>query len=275
MDYFTKGERFTINSANRISGTDSNFVYEIHLNKNINYTDIVLLDASIPRTYYNVYENSYFVLEEDGQQVNINIPASSYNKTSFKIVIQQLLNDNSPHSYTYIISYQNINVTGDDGKYTITVSDNGGIQPKLIFNDSFYQQIGFEKFTTYEFENDILKSPNVMYVSKESTLFIRSDIVQNNNDNILININTADSPSFSNIVHETKNPAVYSSKFSNYNSNVYKFWITDENNNIINLNGSNVVFTIFVYKRSNIDKYIKAFIKFKSSSKLEVLDNDE
>ena len=43
--------------------------------------------------------------------------------------------------------------------------------------------------------------------------------------------------------------------------NTYRFYITDEDGIPINLNGQNVVFTVIMYKKDDINRIVKNFVK--------------
>jgi hypothetical protein len=105
------------------------------------------------------------------------------------------------HSYTYSITYPKSSSISDNGKYTFTVSNNSGVQPKFIFpsaSSSFlYQCFGFEPDSTNTFSGNTLISTNVINLQAEDCIFIRSDVCTNPNDNVLQEIyaNVASGPS--------------------------------------------------------------------------------
>jgi hypothetical protein len=187
-----------------------------------------------------------------------------------KTILQTLLNDNSPNLYQYTISYENISNTQDTGKLTFSVSGNSGNQPQFSFVDGMYEQLGFESNTTYNFNSDSLTSVNIINLNPEATLFIRSNICQNSQDNILQNIITPLNSSFSYIVFENKCPKEYSKIFNVNGSNVFEFTITNEAGEIIDFNGLNVVFTLMLYKRDRTSELHSDFIKMKTMSKMNV-----
>jgi len=249
VDTYDNKEIVYIDSRHRDDGEDnSDFSVFINLRNNIKYSKVVVLSCSIPKTFYNVYKDSSFILTEDDQSVTINVPASNYSRASLKNMLVLLLNQNSPKGYTYNITYQNINTYGDDGKYSYLVSGNGVVQPSFTFGTTLFEQMGFDKEKTYQFATNILRSVNVVNLNKESTLFIRSDIVQNSSNNILQGIVCADNPSYTNIAFTASGMVdEYSKSFSNYSSNKYRFWLTNEDGDIIDLNGLNIIMTLMIY----------------------------
>lgn len=210
-NYFTKNQIVYVNSANRQTGTNSDFTFQIDLNPNADYDRVVLLDASIPKTYYVIQDGfNTFQLQENTTTVTITLPAGNYNRTSFRNVVTGLLNLYSPGSFTYTITNQNIQTTQDAGKYTYSVTGNGSVQPIFIFTTNLYEQFGFNANSSNQFTNNQLVSLNITNLQPESTLFIHSDICQNFNNNILQNIITAQSSDYSYIVFNNPNPREYS-----------------------------------------------------------------
>ena len=263
-NYFTKRQIFYINSSNRISGTDSNFTIQLDIDREEEFDQVVLLDCSIPKSYYIIQngENT-FTLQEGSTSVTITLPFGNYNRSSMKNVLVNLLNANSPNRFSYTISYQNIQYTQDTGQYTFTVTGNGSVQPSFIFGNYLYQQLGFNQNSTNNFVGNTLTSVNITNLQPEGTLFIRSDICQNYNDNILQNIITTQSADYSYIIFQNPTPHEYSKDFRQGFSNVFQFILTDEYGNEIYLNGLNLVMTIMIYKSNKIDDLIKGYIKFK------------
>ena len=262
--YFTKSFIYYVNSRNRINenDSDSNFSFYFQNLQDNEFDRVVLLSASIPKSFYLIQNGSNsFILQENTTQVTISIPQGNYNRNSLLSTVKSLLNSNSPNSWTYNITYPNINQTYDDGKYYFTVTNNTS-QPSLIFTNSVYEQLGFNKNSTNTFISNSLVSTNVCNLSTETTLFIHSDISQNeNSDNVLQEIYSNGEGSYSYINFINVCPHEYSKPLNNNNSSVFNFYLTDENGLIINTNGININFTIMIYKSNNIDNMIKGFIK--------------
>jgi hypothetical protein len=263
-NYFLKNQLFYIDSNNRLSGSNTNFSYQIDISRNSEFDKVVLLDCSIPKTYYLV-ESGYntFQLTEGTSTVTITLPFGNYSRTSLKNVLKTQLNANSPNSYVYTITNQNISNTQDTGQYTFTVSGNGSVQPIFTFTTSIYELLGFNANSTNQFISNNLVSTNVANLQPENTLFIRSDICQNYNDNILQNIISAQNANYSFIVFNNPNPKEYSKNFNSGSSNVFFFQITDENGTVLNTNGLNVVMTIMVYQLNRIDELLKAYVHYR------------
>jgi len=260
---------YYINSYNRTEGTNSNFTYYLpHIPSNVN--KVVMLSASIPKSYYLIEDGlNTFTLIEDEDEIIITIPPGNYNRRSFSVVLQNLLNDASALDIVYTISYANTNQSEDDGKYTFTVSDNNDVQPIFQFstNDDAHEAMGFNAESSNQFVNDELKSTNVIRLFIEDTIFIHSNICQNENDNILQEIYTGGNLTFSSILFENKCPEYYAKNMSYNTSKVFKFYLTDENDLEIDLQGQNFVCTLKVYRENNMYQLVKDFIQYFISKK--------
>lgn len=261
MSLLLEKEIFYINSKNRIGGSDEDFLFNLVYDVEKKYDRVVILQASVPKSYYSIQaDQNSFILEENTTQAIIYVPIGTYTRKSFRNKLIQLLNLNSPNGWTYNVTIPNTNVDPDNGKYTFSVTGNGTSQPLLIFTSFLYEQFGFDRDSTNTFVGDQLTSKNVINLNIESTIYIRSDICQNKNDNVLQEIFTTNSQSFGNIVFKNKNVEEYSKPFIP-SKNIYRFFLTDENNNKLNLNGSNFVFTLMLYKRNDYYLMAKEFYR--------------
>ena len=251
-----------VNSRKRIAGDDSEFSYKIDLKDIEGAKYVVALQIYIPRSYYLITSGlDTFTLTESAVDTVITIPSGAYSRTSFRNTIQTLLNNNSPNGWTYAITTPSSSVA-ETGKYTFTVTDNGGAQPSLTFytTNHIYEIIGFDIGSTNTFVADSLVSVNVTKASREDVLYVKSDIVGARGDNILQEIysNTVD---FSNIVFENKAPDYYKKEIKSTNSGVYNFWITSEDGDHIQLNGLNFNMTLCFIKESSVFKMAKMFFE--------------
>jgi hypothetical protein len=267
MNYFTDKEIFYVDSHNRIDQTDSNsdFTYELDIDPTHDYDHVTLLDISLPKSSYVINSsNNTFVVEENSVQRLITLPVGNYNRTSYKNVLKLLLNVSV--DYVYDITFQNSNRTQDNGKYTFTVVTilPAMPQPLFIFQSGLYEQMGFNKNTSYTFVGDSLESIGVTNFRPESTYYILSNICQNRGNGILQNIISSGSDDFNFISFHNPNPNEYSKKFIRTRSNVFKFLITDEDFHRVDLNGLNVVFTLMLYRKNDIDRLLKGFIKLQT-----------
>lgn len=252
-------EIINVNSENRVEGTDSSFKYELNLKPN-DYDYVVILQASIPKSFYLV-QSPYntFVLDE-GTTTTITLPEGNYKRKSLQNVLTTLLNDNSPNGWTYAISYSNSNEQ-DTGKLTFTVSGNGGVQPSFIFGTNLYKVLGFDKNSTNTFVANSLTSANVFSLLGESTLYLRSDLATNREDNILQEIFCSDVAPYDSIVYKCIDKEACAKSLNGNSHATAKFYLTDEDGTPISLNGQNMLFSIMFFKKESWSDYVKRAIK--------------
>lgn len=266
MSYYSESRLFYINSRNREAGLNTDFTYKFNIDPQSKFDRVVLLDISIPKSFYAIQSTNSFILSENGNQTTISLPPGNYTRQSFKNVLESYLNSNSYYTgvWTYTLSYKSINTREDDGKITYTVSGNSGIQPSFIFGgtETLYEEMGFETNSTNTFITNTITSTNAINLAPENTLFLKSDICQDS-DNVLQNIITSNDSSFSVVNFVNPNPREYS-KYFVPDKYVYHFRLTDENDNLIDTNGQNIVFTVMLYKSNNVDDYIRRYILLKT-----------
>jgi hypothetical protein len=243
------GQHVYIDSHNRTNGTHDNFNVVINLN-NQDIDSVCLLRAIIKKTYYLVNNGqNTFILKEGAQTATITLPEGNYSATSFKNVLQTLLNNSSPNGFIYTVSLPNPINQPSTGKFTYTVSNNAGVQPEFIMTTHLYEQLGFEENSTVQFANDILTSLYIVNFQLKDTLRIHSNIVNDQQDNILQEITASTSQDFSSIRYECFDIEANSKPF-NIKTNNFNFVILDEEKQRINLS-LNVLYHLFFYKKNN------------------------
>jgi hypothetical protein len=258
----TNRKIFVVNSRNGIEGTDEKFSFTFEIPKNEKYDRVCVLSAIIPKSYYLIQSGkNTFTLSENGTNTVITVPPGNYSRRQFQAKITTLLNAGTAHAYTYAISVPNTTTGGDDGKYTYTVTGNGGVQPSFIFTTYLYEQFGFAINSTATFAASSLISDNVVKFQLEDALLIHSDIAINDNNDVLQDI-FVDNGDFSSIKFINFAPEAYSKQLAlQGKSNVYHFTLTNEDGDIMNLNGLNIVLTILIWKENDIWDYINKSIK--------------
>jgi hypothetical protein len=234
-------ESYFIDSENRTSGSDdSDITVTIHLSSSVKYNRVVLVKATIPKTYYLIDAPfNTFILEEDGVQVTITVPPGDYSRTSFQVVIEELLNTFSPHGWTYDVTYPNSRIEADTGKYTFAVSGSGLLSPSFIFGEGLHRQMGFLKDSTNVFDGLEITSTAVLKFQLEDAVFLRTNMVNTRSDNIMAAVFMNTSPQFTTVLYECKDLTACSKPLSTQNASSFRFWMTDAHGHTINFNGSN------------------------------------
>lgn len=264
MSFIQSQRMYYIDSHNRITGTHSQFSYKIDMPKDKEYTHCCLMSASIPKSYYLIASGyNTFTLNENKSSAIITVPPGNYSATSFKTTLTTLLNTASPNGWIYAIALPNSLTGANTGKFTYTVSGNSGNQPSFTVTTNVYEQLGFDPNTTNNFVGDTLTSINVIKMQLEDTLYIHSDLGSNGSDDILNEIFVSNSVDYSTIKYQCPDVDAYSKELQTINSSVFSFWITNEDSQVMNLNGLNVVFTLLLYRKDPIFKNIKDYIKIR------------
>jgi uncharacterized protein YcfL len=133
--------------------------------------------------------------------------------------------------------------------------------------------LGFDKNSSNSFVANVLTSDNVINLQKESTLYIHSDLVNNDDDNVLQDIFTSNSSDYGRITYVNPDIRLNSKRITTID-NVYRFYLTDENGLDINLNGLNWQMTLVLFNEvkkvassdsTRTNEMIRNYIKFKVS----------
>lgn len=247
---YLNSQQIFIDSHNRESGTHADFTITVNLtNKEVD--SVCLQRCTIKKTYYLIPEGrNTFTLKEGLQTAIISCPIGNYSATSFRTILQTLLNTNSPNGWIYTITLPNPAIQPSTGKYQYNVTGNGGIQPSFIFTTYLYEQFGFEENTTNTFENDTMTSVNVINFQNKDLLRIHSNIVTDLPNNVLQEVSGSSTPDFSSIKYECLDIEANTKPF-NIKTNIFRFSILDEDNLAIDIS-LNVLYTLFFYKRNII-----------------------
>jgi len=268
MDQISEKKIFYISSGDQLTGLNSTFSYSIQTPADFNkYDRITILQANIPISYYVVQAGfNTFVLDENGSQVTLTVPEGNYNMNSFSIVVLALLNAGSPNGYTYTMTYSNNFTQTNTGKYTFTVNNASTISI-IVSNTTLHEQFGFQADSTNTFVSQSLVSTNVVKFIPEDTIFIRSPILDEQQD-VVQEIYNSNSIPFSNLTFLNPDPLTYSKKLkSGFNRNL-AFSITNEDGVPLYLNGLNILLTVCFYKSNTIYKKIGKYIEYKIKNEI-------
>lgn len=252
MSYMLEPHIYYVDTDNRLSGSHSCFEYEIHVPQYANRC--VIGQINIPKTFYLVQSGqNTLTLTEDQATHEITIPPANYNVRNFLSEIQTRLN--SAGSYTYSITFPSGNEPST-GKYTITVSNNT-TQPKITFPEksTLFRQLGFDRASTNSFASNQLVSKNVVDFQLSNVVYIKSNLVrtstgQKQSDSVLQEIYTNDSPDFSRIAYKNEELELNAKPVSHHGS-VFKFTLTDLDDNVLDTNGHQINFSLIIYKRND------------------------
>jgi hypothetical protein len=273
----------SLNSKDRVGGENSNFIskaIDLGINK---YDSVCLVQASIPRSFYNVATNfNTFTLREPApllRTITITMPVGSYNKINFASVLATTLTAASlasGNSWTYAVSYPSA-LVGDTFKYTFSVSGNGVNQPSFILTTNMNRQLGFEENTTYAFVSNSLVSVNCINLSYITRAFIKSNVCLNAQDGILEEVlNYGSFPMLSLCYYQQLSFDLNTRSYNSSSSNSWNFALVDSFDRLIDLNGIPWSFSLVFYKRNDTHQIHKNELMITNEERLfKVLQEQE
>ena len=231
MNHLNQKSIFYIDSQNRTSGTSGNFSINFAMPPNNNYNRIVVMQASIPKSFYLVSApyNTFQLVETGtassgsatttfgsvvsyGATKTVTITEGNYTKTNMIVCLQTMLtlasslNSTIATQYVYTVGYPLMNQP-NTGKFTYTVTNLTTTQPQIIFppNSTLYLPMGFNRASANNFTNNKLTSQNVIRLQAKDTIFIKSNIVASSTKAVLQEIYTSCNPDFSVITYNQSN----------------------------------------------------------------------
>ena len=263
MEYFDKDVVY-VNSYERISGTSSSFTIDIsqQVRPVNNFDSIVLLNASIPKSYYliNDYTNTFQISESGFPTKTITITNGNYSLSALTSALNTLIAAAGLNK-TYVFSVSQIT-----GKSTITSSGSGS---SLIFgNTSPWRILGFTK-TTYAIplvgSTYTVTSPNVVNLQLTNTIEVMSNVV----DKALLSAIIPSQSDFGAILYTERNAGLVSKPLSSKQFNSIQIYLLDGiTGQPIDLNGLDIQMTIVLYKKN--DYYMKSL----EDQKLKLLQDE-
>lgn len=232
-------------SNERIEGTNSSFVCKpietnlAHCNK------VVLLQASIPKSSYNIPANrNTFVVTEEGVNRTISLNYGTYNVYTLRDELQSQLNNGSV--LTWSVSYLPRLL-----KYQFTAT--GYTQePVFIFATYLFRQLGFDSGSINTFSVGTLVSVNVINLSFQTRAYIKSDIVANQHNNVLQEVLNYGVPDGSIIFFEQTDAYINARDFIGNKNNVFSFSLVDGFGESIELQGIPWSFSLCFYQRNDV-----------------------
>ena len=237
-----------LNSSNRVSGTSSNFTIDLRsqIIQPNNYDTIVLVNAAIPKSFYtiNTYNNT-FILTENSTNITITLPVGNYNSTSLATALGVVMTAATTISATYSVV-----LNSSTGKFIFSTTSALATSLSFVGKNIGYI-VGFDQ-AVYSFVSKSLTSVNIINLQFTTTITIGCSLCDNN-AKILAQIipNQSD---YSVITYQETCPSYVSSPMINNSGSSVSFWLQDEYNNQIDLNGIDWNAVIIVYKQDTYHK---------------------
>lgn len=288
---FSSPTILNFNSKDRIGGSNSNFVsapYDLGLNK---YDSVCLVQASIPKSYFNMPTNynEFIFRETDSNGVNfdttITIPIGNYNKINLASKLQTLLNTAQNFGNTYTVTNP-ISSEPDDFRFTFTLTRLVPPEPvnfSLIFDDtSPFRQLGFEpnsiNVSTSVIINVVsqIKSTNAINLAYILRAFIKTNMVQNANDSILEEILSIGSyPTSSLVYYQQLDFNMNTREFNQSSINSWNFILVDSFDQEIDLNGISWAFSIVFFSRNKTHELHKQELQIVNEERIFKIEKEQ
>ena len=247
---------YNITSKSRISGSTNNFNINIQIPSDIiNKINFVSIsNISVPKSFYQIESGfNNFSLYENDNLINIILPSGNYSKPQLFTYLSNQMTLQSLNNVLYNIIDEQL--LYDTGKIKITCDKPLVIKKLLFQKNDIYQYLGFNYEKEYIFTNEII-SENIINLNSEDVLLLHSNICSSNNNdqlvgsNVLCSIYTSGQKNYSYIIKSYD--MIYNMK-PFINNSIYNFYLTNEYNQDIDLNGIdfNFVLNIFTYTPNN------------------------
>jgi hypothetical protein len=270
----------SFSSKDRISGTVNSFTStptDVGVNT---FDSVVLLAASIPKSFFNVPSNyNTFTLTEKAVNTTITVPPGNYNKINLSTKLATLLTAGSTtlgNNWVYTVTYP-APTEPDDFRYTFNVTGNGAFMPSFTFTTiSPERQLGFEQSTTYTFVASTLKSVNAINLAYVLRIFLKSNICDTAQDGVLAEFqNVGSYPSQSVIYYQETEIDVNTKVFNKNTSNSWSFSIVDSFDRLIDLNGIPFSFTLCFFQRSDTHELHRTDLLIQNEQRLFQIEQQQ
>ena len=256
MSSVGKSQRYYINSENRISGTSSDFIYQLSIPEGGQFDSVCVLSVSIPLSFYLIRSPyNTMTLQEGLTSVLITVPEGNYTARSFMTDFTLLLNDASPNGWIYSIV-----LDPKLAKYTYVVTGNNGVQPQFTLSNHLGDQTGFDLYSVNSFEDDSLTSSNVLNFVSTNCLYLHSNMIADKTS-ILQEVFSNNTVPFSFITWNCPDVDLYSKQLMSNKDHSFSFSLADEHGSVINLNGQNIQFTLLLYKKVDINAMFRKWVE--------------
>ena len=150
-----------------------------------------------------------------------------------------------------------LNITANSSTHSISFIFNSG--------NTLNEQFGFNTGSTVTFVpgsgTSTLVSTNVTQFVPENTVYIHSNLVNGEYNDILETCFNDNNPPFSYITYQNPDPLSTSKALNSGKAQQAVFSFTDEHNIPLYFNGANVTLTIMIYKDNDFYNRVEGFIK--------------
>lgn len=281
----SKNRIVVVDSQNRLTGTDTDFTYDMKLPSN-DFDRVVLHQFSCPRSYYDIdqYTNQFTLNEYGKSAISVSLPVGWYNILILASTLSTYLTNASSTSgngWIYTVTWPGFNtVNTNQLTFTVTGSGSSTNPPSLTFtSEDCWVQLGFNANSTNKFvyngTTTVLMSTNSCNISYINRLYLKSNICSEEQDQLLQIILVAGNyQTGSYIFYENIAIDANSRKYTNNSDNVFNFQLFDNYGNLILLNGLNLVFSLLFYKKDRTSELHQQHLTLKNMERFLTQDDD-
>ena len=243
-----------------VQSTSSAINATLNIDINKKFTHCALSSCSIDKTFYGLPVDSILTITENGVNTNITFVKGNYSYKSFMAVFNAAVIPPTT-SWTYAVTYPDIRLSNDTGKFSFSVSGNGGLQPSFLVSSSVHlaKMFGLNLGVSTAFSGSALNSTNVINFQSHDALIVRSSLV-NNREKILAEIFSTGNMYYSSILWQNSNFELNSKEITALNSNSITFNITPFDGDNLEMNGGQITLCIVLFRKNPVDEIIKRWI---------------
>jgi len=250
-----------------VKSKSSDFSFNIPLDQFRDFKYVVVTTASIPKSYYGLpLDSELTVITNLGTNV-ITIDKANYNPFSMATVITQKL---AALGLAVNITYPNALTEPDTNKFTFTFTTPGITSVEISANNVYLaHMVGLNTLNESVTQaGTIWISPYPLDYQSYNKIVIKSNLVENKGEDLIAIVSNG-TPYNSALSYVCPSLSAHFRILKFISSNVYRFYIVDEEENLIDFNNQEINFTICLFKSSEVDKLISEDIRLRAAIVLE------
>jgi hypothetical protein len=230
----------------------------IDIDLSVGYTHVVMTSACIPKTYYVLPNDATLTVNQGAGEFDVVMEKGNYNVVNFKSIFKTKIEALSG-AFKYEVKFPS-NVEVQTSKYTFDVTFNSGVQPTFTVKDTYLGRVmGLVPNVTYSFVGNSLTSANVVNFQSYDEMLILSNVVKNQRG-LLQEIFSSGSVYNSSIIWTNNSLPLHAKLLAPTSTQSFTFTLVDNDENLLNLNGSEWSFVLMFFKASNFESVVKKFI---------------
>lgn len=259
MDNFSDQEFFVV------STTNNPFSSPLDVDLSKGFTHVTITSACIPKTYYVLPHMATLTINQYGETYLAYFEAGNYSVNSFPGIFASKTAAAGVSPITYTATFPSSATDVQSSKFKYEAKFTEGELPIFTITDKYLgRMMGFPlnqafQFSTLTVNSSSLVSADVVNFQSYDELLIISDMVKNKR-NLLQEIYSAANQYNSSIVWTNASLPLNAKRLNPTTFNNYRFALTTEEGDLIDLNGSEWSFVLMFFKASDFESVVKKFI---------------